>query len=281
MASLDFWLVLQTFALVTAGFGIWILGRACWEYAGVPAVQDAYLELADARLRELEPAAAPVPAGSRGAGAWAAGPFRVPAAPADRSAAAGFARRVRNALGSRPSEQERAASQAALLQLLARPHLAVDQQQLAARVLAPLAGPVSTAGSVRELAATARLSRQAVLGMLRREVPARFRSVFLPGMARYLDFIGRGSSLGLAVGVLLAGGMNGNADLVGVLTTVCGVGGAIIFTLTVLRCEARSWPAGRAGLWLRLARRFPQLFFLLRLLLTTAALLLGLYILGR
>ncbi|MCC3266530.1 hypothetical protein [Arthrobacter gengyunqii] len=97
-------------------------------------------------------------------------------------------------------------------------------------------------------------------------------------MARYLDFVGRGSSLGLALGVLLGGGLTGNADLVGALTAVCGVAGAIFFTLTVIRCESRSWPVGETGVWLRLARRYPQPYFLLRLTLTTVVVLFAVHL---
>ena len=280
MPALDLWPVLQAFALVTAGFGIWILARACWEYAGVPAVQDAYLQLVHTRLQQLQPepvAAGAVP-GAGSARGWAPGPE--PLSIRMRPDAS-FRRRVHRTMAARPSPAERIASQSALLRLLGRPALELDQQELAARALESVRGPVAAAGSVRELARTDRLLRRVVAGMLREKVPGRFGAVFLPGMARYLDFVGRGSSLGLAAGVLLAGGLAGNADLVGALTTLCGVGGAIVFTLTVIRCEARSWPAGQAGIWLKMARRFPQGFFLLRLALTTGAALLALYIAGR
>jgi hypothetical protein len=50
----DFWVVVQTAALVTAGFGVWILARACWDYAGLPSVHDAYLQAVERRLRELD-----------------------------------------------------------------------------------------------------------------------------------------------------------------------------------------------------------------------------------
>jgi hypothetical protein len=137
---------------------------------------------------------------------------------------------------------------------------------------------VAAAGTVGELAGTRKVLRASAGRLLRREIPRRFLAAFMPGMARYLDFVGRGSSLGLAVGVLLAGGLAGNANLVGALTSVCGVAGAAVFTLTVIRCESRSWPAGESGLWLRAARRYPQAFFLLRLALTTAAVLLAVYL---
>lgn len=254
MPVTDFWLVVQAAALVTAGFGVWILARACWDYAGLPSVQDAYLQAVGERLQEL-------------------GPLR----PARRREAA-YLRRTRRALHSRPTPAERAASQRALLQLLNRPALEAAGRPGVDHAVSALAARAAAAGSVGGLAATQKELRVCAAGLLRSEVPRRFLAAFLPGMARYLDFVGRGSSLGLAVGVLLAGGLAGNADLVGALTSVCGVAGAVVFTLTVIRCESRSWPAGQSGLWLRAARRYPQAFFLLRLALTTTAVLLGVHL---
>ena len=286
----DLWVVLQAAALVTAGFGIWILARACWDYAGVPAVRDAYLELVDARIQELGWASAPGGGGAARAvrsmnsarsvrSAWSARSV-LP----DRSASpvrrrdAEFLRRTRRALLSRPNESERAASQKALLQLINRPALSPAQQLPAEDLLPEVAEKVAAATTLQDLARTQRLQGAAFRRLLRREAPRRFRAVFLPGMARYLDFVGRGSSLGLALGVLLGGGLTGNADLVGALTAVCGVAGAIFFTLTVIRCESRSWPAGESGVWLRLARRYPQAYFLLRLVLATAVVLFVLHL---
>ncbi|WP_146070538.1 hypothetical protein [Arthrobacter sp. 08Y14] len=191
---------------------------------------------------------------------------------------AAFLRRTRRALLSRPLESERAASQKALLQLISRPALSPAQRIPAADLLPELAQTVAAANTLQDLARTERLQGAAVRRLLRREAPRRFRAVFLPGMARYLDFVGRGSSLGLALGVLLGGGLTGNADLVGALTAVCGVAGAIFFTLTVIRCESRSWPVGESGVWLRLARRYPQAYFLLRLALATVVVLFALYL---
>lgn len=286
----DLWVVLQAAALVTAGFGVWILTRACWDYAGVPAVRDAYLELVDARMQELGWGAAPAGGGFsravravRSARSERSGPT-VRSGLAVRSAAplrrsdAEFLRRTRRALLSRPLDSERAASQKALLQLISRPALSPAQRIPAADLLPELAETVAAATTLQELARTERLYRAAVRRMLRREVPGRFRAVFLPGMARYLDFVGRGSSLGLALGVLLGGGLTGNADLVGALTAGCGVAGAVFFTLTVIRCESRSWPAGESGVWLHLARRFPQAYFLLRLVLATVVVLFALHL---
>ncbi|MDN3905594.1 hypothetical protein [Arthrobacter sp. YD2] len=247
--------MLQAAALVTAGFGIWILARACWDYAGLPEFQDRYLQLVEDRLQDPEMEHA-----------------------ANRQES-GYLRRLRRSLQARPSPAARAASQEALLQLLNRPSLAPGLQPSAGNELTGLAVAVAAARTPGELAATEKLRRAAGLRLLRGGVPRRFRDAFLPGMARYLDFVGRGSSLGLAVGVLLAGGLSANADLVGALTTLCGVGGAVIFTLTVIRCESRSWPAGQPGVWLRLARSYPQAYFLLRLTLTTAAALLAVYLL--
>ena len=279
MGELGFWTILQAAALVTAGFGIWILARACWEYAGLPDLRDRYLQLLDERLQELgatvpaRPMFGAVPRMGRGAAVRdAAPPGTVTGSDAE------FLRRVRRGLATSPSPAERESSQGALLSLVGRRALAASAPPPTAVELSRLARAVAEADTVRDLAATEKLCRAAERRLVRGAVPARFRAVFLPGMARYLDFVGRGSSLGLALGVLLAGGLSGNADLVGALTTVCGVGGAVIFTLTVIRCESRSWPAGQAGLWLRLARGYPQAYFLLRLALTTAALLLGVHL---
>ncbi|WP_342022236.1 hypothetical protein AAE021_10255 [Arthrobacter citreus] len=289
MFETDFWVVVQTAALVTAGFGVWILARACWDYAGLPSVHDAYLQAVERRLRELD---AVLP--SRGLG------FRAVLVGGDRprggsggtpaldsgSAPSGslgrkeaeYVRRTRRALRSRPSPAERAASQQALLRLLNRPALGAAGRPAVDEAVSGLMAAVAAAGTVGELAGTRKVLRASAGRLLRREIPRRFLVAFMPGMARYLDFVGRGSSLGLAVGVLLAGGLAGNANLVGALTSVCGVAGAVVFTLTVIRCESRSWPAGESGLWLRAARRYPQAFFLLRLALTTAAVLLAVYL---
>ncbi|MBP3037118.1 hypothetical protein J2M53_12780 [Arthrobacter sp. zg-ZUI100] len=285
MGGIDLWVVLQASALVTAGFGVWILARACWDYAGLPVLQDAYLHAVDDRLQELGEAA---PAPAREAVLAAVGRVRrrgISAAQPRPSSSAGargrdaeYLRRIGRALAARPSRNERAASQDALLRLLGRPALAARPQPAMDAALAEVAGAATAAGTVGDLVRMQQLQRNLVW-RLRREVSGRFLAAFLPGMARYLDFVGRGSSLGLALGVLLAGGLAGNVDLVGALTTMCGVGGAVIFTLTVIRCESRSWPAGRPGLWLRVARRYPQAFFLLRLALTTTAVLLGVHLL--
>ncbi len=289
----DLWVVLQAAALVTAGFGIWILARACWDYAGVPAVRDAYLELVYARMQELGWASAPGGGGAArtvrsvrsvksvrsirsGQSARSVLPDR--SAPPVRRRDAEFLRRTRRGLLSRPLESERAASQKALLQLVSRPALSPMQRIPAADLLPEVAEEVAAATTLQDLVRTERLQGAAFRRLLRWEAPRRFRAVFLPGMARYLDFVGRGSSLGLALGVLLGGGLTGNADLVGALTAVCGVAGAIFFTLTVIRCESRSWPAGESGVWLRLARRYPQAYFLLRLVLATAVVLFVLYL---
>ena len=300
MFDTDFWLVVQTAALVTAGFGVWILARACWDYAGLPSVQDAYLQAVEERLQELDPVR-PVPAlrlravlalGSVSRGGFSAPsgpdvpPLKSGSAPSGPDAPsrplgrrdADYLRRTRRALRSRPSPAERAASQQALLRLLNRPALETAERHAADHAASILVTAVAAAGTVGELAGTRKMLRASAARLLRREIPRRFVAAFLPGMARYLDFVGRGSSLGLAAGVLLAGGLAGNADLVGALTSVCGVAGAVIFTLTVIRCESRSWPAGESGLWLRAARRYPQAFFLLRLALTTAAVLLGVHL---
>ena len=300
MFDTDFWLVVQTAALVTAGFGVWILARACWDYAGLPSVQEAYLQAVEERLQELDPVR-PVPAlrlravlalGSVSRGGFSAPsgpdvpPLKSGSAPSGPDAPsrplgrrdADYLRRTRRALRSRPSPAERAASQQALLRLLNRPELETAERHAADHAASVLVTAVAAAGTVGELAGTRKMLRASAGRLLRREIPRRFVAAFLPGMARYLDFVGRGSSLGLAAGVLLAGGLAGNADLVGALTSVCGVAGAVIFTLTVIRCESRSWPAGESGLWLRAARRYPQAFFLLRLALTTAAVLLGVHL---
>lgn len=292
----DLWVVLQAAALVTAGFGVWILGRACWDYAGVPAVRDAYLELVDARLQELGWTSAP---GGEGFARAARAVRSVRSARSVRSVRSGlsgrsvlldrsvspirrrdaeFLRRTRRALLSRPHESERAASQKALLHLINRPALSPAGRIPAQDLLPEVAETVAAATTLQELARTERMQGSAVRRLLRRDVPRRFRAVFLPGMARYLDFVGRGSSLGLALGVLLGGGLTGNADLVGALTAGCGVVGAIFFTLTVIRCESRSWPAGESGVWLRLARRYPQAYFLLRLVLATVVVLFALHL---
>lgn len=281
MFETDFWLVVQTAALVTAGFGVWILARACWDYAGMPSVQDAYLQAVEDRLQELGAVRPTAGAGLRtvtvSGGSPPVGFLRGSAGSLGRKEAE-YLRRTRRTLRSRPSPAERAASQRALLELLRRPDLSSNGRQVTEEAISGVVDAVAAAGSVLELARTRKVLQLAAGKLLRREVPRRFLAAFLPGMARYLDFIGRGSSLGLAVGVLLAGGLAGNANLVGALTSVCGVAGAAVFTLTVIRCESRSWPAGESGLWLRAARRFPQGFFLLRLALTTAAVLLAVYL---
>jgi hypothetical protein len=303
----DFWVVVQTAALVTAGFGVWILARACWDYAGLPSVHDAYLQAVERRLRELD---AVLPSRGLGFRAVLVGGDRprggsggtpaldsgsAPSGSLGRKEMSGFlgrkemsgslgrkeaeyVRRTRRALRSRPSPAERAASQQALLRLLNRPALGAAGRPAVDEAVSGLMAAVAAAGTVGELAGTRKVLRASAGRLLRREIPRRFLAAFMPGMARYLDFVGRGSSLGLAVGVLLAGGLAGNANLVGALTSVCGVAGAVVFTLTVIRCESRSWPAGESGLWLRAARRYPQAFFLLRLALTTAAVLLAVYL---
>lgn len=298
MFETDFWVVVQTAALVTAGFGVWILARACWDYAGLPSVHDAYLQAVERRLRELD---AVLPSRGLGFRAVLVGGDRprggsggtpaldsgsAPSGSLGRKEMSGslgrkeaeYVRRTRRALRSRPSPAERAASQQALLRLLNRPALGAAGRPAVDEAVSGLMAAVAAAGTVGELAGTRKVLRASAGRLLRREIPRRFLAAFMPGMARYLDFVGRGSSLGLAVGVLLAGGLAGNANLVGALTSVCGVAGAVVFTLTVIRCESRSWPAGESGLWLRAARRYPQAFFLLRLALTTAAVLLAVYL---
>ena len=119
MLGIGFWTVLQAAALVTAGFGIWILARACWDYAGLPEFQDRYLQLVEDRLQDPEMEHA-----------------------ANRQES-GYLRRLRRSLQARPSPAARAASQEALLQLLNRPSLAPGLQPSAGDELTGLAVAVA------------------------------------------------------------------------------------------------------------------------------------------
>ena len=278
-AGLDFWTVSQATALVSAVFGVFIVARACWDNTVLPALTDRYLELVARRAAELrQPAEQP----DRSASAFGRRMIRTLTDPrlmlpsADEHSWAGKQEQRRY---SRPSPGQRRQSAVALAGLLRRPHLVPEQESMLADAMARLAPAVASAESWSELRSTARLHAQTAASLLRTSAARRFLSAFLPAMGRYLDFVGRGSALGLAVGVLASGGLSGDSTLVGVLTTICGVGGAIVFTATVIRCDARSWPAPRRKVPEPLRRIYPEASFLLRLLLTVAAVLVAVSIL--
>jgi len=278
-AGLDFWTVSQVTALVSAVFGVFIVGRACWDNTVLPALTDRYLELVGERAAQLRE---PVDEPARTASALGRRMIRTLTDPrlmlpsADESS---WARKQEQRRHSRPSPAQRTQSAVALAGLLRRPHLVAEQETILAAATEQLAPAVTSAETWAELRSTSRLHSQAAASLLRTASARRFLSVFLPAMGRYLDFVGRGSALGLAVGVVASGGLNGDSTLVGVLTTICGVGGAIVFTATVIRCDARSWPAPRRRVPPRLRRIYPEASFLLRLLLTVTAVLVAVSIL--
>ncbi|MGW9403026.1 hypothetical protein ACWGQ2_03550 [Arthrobacter sp. NPDC055585] len=272
-AGLDFWTVSQVTALVSAVFGVFIVGRACWDNTVLPALTDRYLELVGERAAQLrEPAEEP----ARSASALGRHMVRTLTDPrlmlpsADESS---WARKLEQRRHARPSPAQRSQSALALAGLLRRPQLVAEQESILAGAVAPLAPTIAAAETWDELRRTSRLHSRTAASLLRTAAARRFFSVFLPAMGRYLDFVGRGSALGLAVGVVASGGLSGDSTLVGVLTTVCGVGGAIVFTATVIRCDARSWPAARRRVPLWLHRVYPEASFLFRLLLTVTAVL--------
>ncbi len=280
-AGLDFWTVSQVTALVSAVFGVFIVGRACWDNTVLPALTDRYLELVTDRAAQLrEPAEEP----ARSASALGRRMVRTLTDPrlmlptADEGS---WARKQEQRRHSRPSPAQRRQSAVALAGLLRRPHLVAEQDSILANALDELAPAVSTAGTWSELRSTSRLRARAAASLFRTASARRFLSVFLPAMGRYLDFVGRGSALGLAVGVVASGGLSGDSTLVGVLTTICGVGGAIVFTATVIRCDARSWPPPRRSIPEWLNRIYPEASFLFRLLLTVTAVLVAVSILQR
>lgn len=271
---LDFWTVIQATALVSAVFGIVIVARACWDNTGLPALRDRYLELVSERADVLNNRTA-------GPGAHHAASYarRLTLAVADprlgiRTSDASWLRQVNRLRQSRPGSSQRQRAAGALAQLLKRPALVSEQAELVGAALRQVEAAVTSADSLKELAATRRLYSQSAGQLLRTGAARRFLGVFLPAMAKYLDFVGRGSALGLAVGVLLSGGLITESPLVGVLTTLCGVGGAIIYTGLAIRCDARSWPV-RDGLPHALRRTYPEASFLLRLALTVTAVLLA------
>ncbi|MBD8045183.1 hypothetical protein H9638_15335 [Arthrobacter sp. Sa2BUA2] len=272
LAVLDFWTVAQATALVSALFGVFIVARACWDNTGLPALQDRYLELVSARAAELRTG---VPAGRQNTAAYARQAVRSVADPRLmlRGTDGGWLRRVERARLSRPDTVQRRRAADSLAALLKRPELVPGQEELLSRALTELEPAVRSAETLAELAAVRPLHTNAAGALLRGPAARRFLSVFLPAMGRYLDFVGRGSALGLAVGVLLSGGLTAESQLVGMLTTVCGVGGAITFTITVIRCDARSWPAPSGRLPSVLRRGYPEASFLLRLALTVTVVL--------
>jgi len=278
-AGLDFWTVSQVTALVSAVFGVFIVGRACWDNTVLPALTDRYLELVEERAAQLRK---PVEEPARSASALGRRMVRTLTDPrlmlpsADESS---WARKQEQRRHSRPSPAQRRQSAVALARLLRRPRLVSEQESILANALDELAPAVSTARTWSELRGTSRLHAQAAVSLFRTAAARRFLSVFLPAMGRYLDFVGRGSALGLAVGVVASGGLSGDSTLVGVLTTICGVGGAIVFTATVIRCDARSWPAPRRRVPPWLNRIYPEASFLFRLLLTVTAVLVAVSIL--
>ncbi|MBD7996616.1 hypothetical protein H9639_15060 [Arthrobacter sp. Sa2CUA1] len=280
LAVLDFWTVAQTTALVSAVFGVFTVTRACWDNTGLPALQDRYLELVSARAAELRSG---VPAGRQNAAAYARRAARSVADPRLilRGTDGGWLRRVEQARRSRPDAVQRRLAADSLASLLRRPELVPEQEALIRNAVAELEPAVRNAQTLDELSTVRPLRTKAAGALLRGPAVRRFLSVFLPAMGRYLDFVGRGSALGLAVGVLLSGGLTAQSTLVGMLTTVCGVGGGIIFTITVIRCDARSWPARTGRLRPVLRGGYPEASFLLRLTLTVAAILLAVSILRR
>ena len=278
-AGLDFWTVSQVTALVSAVFGVFIVGRACWDNTVLPALTDRYLELVQERSAQLrEPGRQP----DRSASALGRHMVRTltdPRLMLPSTDEGRWARKQEQRRHSRPSPIQRRQSAVALARLLRRPRLVAEQESLLAGAVEQLAPAVRAAETWSELRSTSRLHSQAAAALFRTSSLRRFLAVFLPAMGRYLDFVGRGSALGLAVGVLASGGLSGDSILVGILTTICGIGGAIVFTATVIRCDARSWPAPgrRIPAWLH--RVYPEASFLLRLLLTVAAVLVAVSIL--
>ncbi|MFF2678026.1 hypothetical protein ACFVRT_15750 [Arthrobacter koreensis] len=272
-AGLDFWTISQATALVSAVFGVFIVARACWDNTVLPALTDHCLDLTARRADELrQPAEQP----DRSAAALGRRVVRTltdPRLMIPTSDEAAWVRKQEQRRHSRPSPAQRRRSAEALAGLLRRPHLVTEQQALLAEAAAGLAPVLGSASDWDELRAASRQGFREAASLLRPGAVRRFLSVFLPAMGRYLDFVGRGSALGLAVGVLASGGLSGDSTLVGVLTTICGVGGAIVFTATVIRCDARSWPAPRRQVPAPLRRIYPEASFLLRLLLTVAAVL--------
>lgn len=271
--GLDFWTVAQATALVSAVFGVFTVARACWDNTGLPALQDRYLELVSARAAELRSGD---PAGRQGAAAYTRQMVRSVADPRlilRRTDSSGWLRRVEQSRQSRPGAVQRRQAAESLAALLKRPDLVPGQEAPVSRALADLESAVREADTLADLAAVRTLRSRAAAALLRGPAARRFLGVFLPAMGRYLDFVGRGSALGLAVGVLVSGGLSAESQLVGMLTTVCGVGGAIIFTITVIRCDARSWPARNGRLPAMLRPGFPEASFLLRLVLTVMVVL--------
>ncbi|MER1996515.1 MAG: hypothetical protein ABTA24_08475 [Arthrobacter sp.] len=278
-AGLDFWTVSQVTALVSAVFGVFIVGRACWDNTVLPALTDRYLELVGARAAQLrepgnEPDRSASALGRRVVRTLTDPRLMLPSTDEDS-----WARKQEQRRHSRPSPAQRRQSAVALAGLLRRPRMVAEQESILAGTMQQLAPAVHSAGTWSELRSTSRLHAQASASLFRTVSFRRFFAVFLPAMGRYLDFVGRGSALGLAVGVLASGGLSGDSTLVGMLTTICGIGGAIVFTATVIRCDARSWPAPgrRMPPWLH--RIYPEASFLLRLLLTVATVLVAVSIL--
>lgn len=280
LAGLDFWTVSRATALVSAIFGVGIVARACWDNTGLPALRDRHLELVSTRGRELgEP---PAPAPLRRSALVTRQLVRAVSDPRLILAPAGghgWLRRLEHKRRSRPSAAQRHQAAVALAALLKRPGLVQEQDDLLRPALAVLEPGIRAAATEDELKAISRLRFRTAAALLGAPAARRFFSVFLPAMGRYLDFVGRGSALGLAAGVLVSGGMSSGSELVGILTTVCGVGGAIVFTATVIRCDARSWPAQNSRLSEPFQRGYPEASFLLRLLLTVSAVLVAVAIL--
>ncbi|GAA1924959.1 hypothetical protein GCM10009688_32460 [Arthrobacter gandavensis] len=278
-AGLDFWTVSQATALVSAVFGIFIVARACWDNTVLPALTDHCLELTARRAAELRQPAEQPHRSAAAAGRRMVRTLTDPRLMLPSSDESAWVRKQGQRRHSRPSPAQRRQSAEALAGFLRRPHLVTEQETLLANAVAGLAPAISSAADWNELRAASRQHLRAAVPLLRRGAARRFLSVFLPAMGRYLDFVGRGSALGLAVGVVASGGLNSDSPLVGVLTTICGVGGAIVFTATVIRCDARSWPAPRWQVPEPLRRIYPEASFLLRLVLTVAAVLVAVSIL--
>ncbi|MBF4993461.1 hypothetical protein ITX31_04950 [Arthrobacter gandavensis] len=278
-AGLDFWTISQTTALISAVFGLFIVARACWDNTVLPALTDRTLELVCQRAAELRQTAEQPDRSAAALGRRMVRTLTDPRLMLPSPDEAAWVRKQEQRRKARPSPAQRRQSAVALAALLRRPHLVTEQQTLLAEAVTGLSPALGSAADWNELRAAPREHSRAAASLLRRDAARRFVSVFLPAMGRYLDFVGRGSALGLAVGVLASGGFSGDSTLVGVLTTVCGIGGAIVFTATVIRCDARSWPAPRGRVPATLRRIYPEASFLLRLLLTVAAVLVGVSIL--
>lgn len=285
--GLDFWTVCQATALVAAVFGVAIVARACWDATGLPELRDGFLELVTRRAGELRGATVPSRAGY-GAAPFRAGPLarRIAGSVADprfslRRREDEWIRRAERTRRSRPDAVQRRRAAESLAALLKRPAPVAGQDPAVRSALDTLEPAVRSAGTLAELAAVLPLYRRTAGILLRGSALRRFAGAFLPAMGRYLDFVGRGSALGLAAGVLLSGGLTAESTLVGILTSICGIGGAIIFTATVIRCDARSWPAPGGRLSPALRRGYPEAAFLLRLALTVSVLLIALAILRR